>query len=405
MLARTTLGIKEGKIAEIRKNLDAAERMTLQDVIVIPGACDLHVHFREPGLTDKEDIESGSRAAAFGGVTFVADMPNTVPPTTTVERARRKLELFSEKSYVDFGIYGALVDRRNVKRLAPYCIGFKLYMSSTTGELLRDDHEEQRALIENATGTGRLVAVHAEEESLRNRIREENLRDHYRARKPECEISAVRRLASISDALGRSIHIAHATMKETVEAGRGSGLTFEVTPHHLLLDCDMPIGAAGKVNPPLRRREDRAALMKLFSEGGIDTLGSDHAPHTIEEKRDDFDYAPVGIPGVETMLPLLLHQVATGEIRLSVLVRAACERPAEIAGIKKGKIAVGYDADLVAVNLKKIRPIRGDLLHSKCGWTPFEGYRAVFPDAVLLRGTRIVEGGAIVSERIGRRAG
>jgi dihydroorotase len=179
-------------------------------------------------------------------------------------------------------------------------------------------------------------------------------------------------------------------------------LTSEVAPHHFLLDRSGNLGAFGKVNPPLRKREDRQALFQALKDGAFDVIASDHAPHTIEEKEEDFDYAPSGVPGVETMVPLVMQHVKDKQLELSGAIRRLCERPAEIFGVRKGRIAVGYDADLMIFDMAKISIIKADALHSKCGWTPYEGMNAVFPKAVFLRGRLMVEDGSQVGERMGR---
>jgi dihydroorotase len=405
LLVRTSVGIRNGRISSIRRGVEADERVIFENSIILPGAVDLHVHFREPGLTQKEDIKSGSISAAFGGVTCVGEMPNTVPPATTPERVERKIELFKKNSYVDFVVYAGLVKGVRVAALSKKAAAFKLFMGSSTGDLVCDDPELQDALIRSAAEAGRLVIVHAEDESRRNRISESNLRDHYRSRPPECETEAVKRLVGFSNRDYRPrIHVAHATLRESVEMKHPDNLSFEVTPHHLLLDYDMHLGTFGKVNPPLRRRDDRISLLRLLNSGLINTIGSDHAPHTVEEKQDDFDYAPSGVPGVETMLPLMLNLVANGELKLETLVRAVSEKPSKLLGLNKGKIAVGYDADLVVVNLRRTSVVKGEGLHYKCGWTPFEGFNAIFPERVYLRGKELIGGSAIADRPKARNA-
>ncbi|MCL5677666.1 MAG: dihydroorotase [Candidatus Thermoplasmatota archaeon] len=405
LLVKTSVGIRNGRISSIRRGVEADERVAFENSIILPGAVDLHVHFREPGLTQKEDIESGSLSAAFGGVTCVGEMPNTVPPAITPERVEKKIDLFKKKSYVDFVVYGGLMKGVRVAPLSKKAAAFKLFMGSSTGDLVCDDPELQMELIRSAAESGKLVIVHAEDESRRNRISESNLRDHYRSRPPECETEAVKRLIGFSNTdYHPRIHVAHATLRESVEMAHPDNLTFEVTPHHLLLDYDMHLGTFGKVNPPLRRRDDRIALIRLLNSGLVDTIGSDHSPHTPEEKADDFDYAPSGIPGVETMLPLMLNLVVNEEMKLETLVRAISENPSKLLHLKKGKIAVGYDADLVVVNLRRTSVIKGDNLHSRCGWTPFEGFSAIFPERVYLRGKELISGSAIAGRPKARNA-
>ncbi|MBX8632074.1 MAG: dihydroorotase [Thermoplasmata archaeon] len=405
MLVRTSVGIKDGIIISVRKGIDASERVSFDNSIILPGAVDLHVHFREPGLTQKEDITSGSISAAFGGVTCVGEMPNTVPPATTPDRVERKIELFRSKSYVDFIIYAGLMEGVRIGPLSSVAAAFKMYMGSTTGDLLCDDPDVQWDLIRRSAEAGKVVIVHAEEESRRNRISERNLRDHYRARPPACEIEAVRRLAVYSEREPKPrIHVAHTTVREAVDLNHPQNMTFEVTPHHLLLDYDMHLGSRGKVNPPLRRREDRTSLLRLLESGMIQTVGSDHSPHTLEEKGDEFDYAPSGLPGVETLLPLLLNMVANEELSMQAFVRAACEKPAQLLGLRKGRIAAGYDADFAVVNMKKSVQINADKLHYKCRWSPFEGMYGIFPDSVFLRGEEVIRNGALVGKPRGRNA-
>ena len=204
-------------------------------------------------------------------------------------------------------------------------------------------------------------------------------------------------------AKGCRLHVCHVSAKESIPLlANGHGLTSEVTPHHLLLDKDSKTGSHAKVNPPLRKREDRHALFKALQGGAFDVIASDHAPHTIDEKKEDFEYAPGGMPGVETMLPLMLHMVDEKHLELSELVKRVSVRPAEIFGIHKGKIAEGYDADLVVVDFSDCRMIKADHLHSKCGWTAFEGMPGIFPKKVFVRGKLIVENGEQVGEAIGR---
>lgn len=403
MLVRTSVGIENGRIVSIKKQIPAHEHESFENGLIIPGGIDMHVHFRDPGMTHKEDIGTGSMSALFGGVTTVLDMPNTIPPTTTPERLDKKLETFSRKSYTDYGAFAALIPGGRIGALARKAAGFKLFMGSTTGELLCSDPAAQSRLVESVAGTHLPVIAHAEDDQLRNRISESNLRDHYRSRPPESEIEAVKRLIAFSESARRPrIHVAHVSTPEAASLRHGQNVTFEVTPHHLLLDYEMPLGARGKVNPPLRRRDDRIALLKLVAADMIDTFGSDHAPHTGEEKQDDFDYAPAGIPGVETMLPLLLHLVEAGDIKLSTLVRMISEKPAEMLGVKKGRIAVGYDADLVVVDLRKMRAVDSEAMHSKCGWSPFDGQIAIFPEKVYLRGVKVVDGQSLQGKPQGK---
>ena len=395
------IGIENGKIVKIAKTLDGDRIWRFGNKAVLPGAIDAHVHFREPGMTQKEDFGSGSLAAINGGVTCVFDMPNTIPQTTTVAAIREKRKLAAAKSLVDFGLYAGVRKGVDVPALAKEAVGFKLYMASTTGELLVSSFDQIKDELTAIAQSGKVLAVHAEDEKLRSKEAEEDLSDHLRNRSNDCELSAIRKVKA---AAGHCrLHICHVSAHESIPELKASpGISSEVAPHHLLLDKDTKVGSHAKVNPPLRKREDRHALFKAIQGGTFDIVASDHAPHTIEEKREEFQYAPSGMPGTETMVPLLLHLVEENHLDIGGVVRRVCARPGELFGIPKGKIAEGYDADLMVVDFSSCISIRADHLHSKCGWTAFEGMPAIFPKAVFVRGELVIENGEQVGERIGR---
>ena len=395
------IGIEDGKIVKIAKVLEGDRVHRISSGVILPGAIDAHVHFREPGMTKKEDFGSGSLAAVHGGVTCVFDMPNTVPPTTTLSAMKEKKSLAGAKSLVDFGLFAGVRPGIDVPGLAKEAIGFKLYMASTTGELLVSSLDQIKPELATIASAGKVLSVHAEDEKLRHKEPEEDLDDHLRNRSNECETSAIKKIREA--AKDCRLHICHVSAKESVALVEGRrGLTSEVTPHHLLLDKDGKTGPHAKVNPPLRKREDRHALFKALQSGVFDIIASDHAPHTIDEKKEDFEYAPGGMPGVETLLPLMLHMVDEKHLELPELVRRVCVRPAEIFGIHKGKIAEGYDADLMVVDFSDCMMIKADRLHSKCGWTAFEGMPGIFPKKVFVRGRLMVEHGEQVGEAMGR---
>ena len=396
---RCCVGITDGRIAKIAKIIEGDRVFRYENKVVLPGAIDAHVHFREPGLTHKEDFGSGSRASVHAGVTCVLDMPNTRPQTTTVEALREKREFASAKSLVDFGLFAGVVKGMDVAALAKEAVGFKLYMGGTTGEMLVPSIEAVGPELAAIAGSAKVLAVHAEDEKLRKKEPEQDLEDHLRNRGNECETSAIRRIKDV--AKGNRVHICHVSAKESVPL-IGHGVTSEVAPHHLLLDKDNKLGTLAKVNPPLRRREDRQALFVALKQGAFDIIASDHAPHTIDEKKEDFDYAPSGMPGVETTVPLLLDLVHKKHLAIHDVVRRVCERPAEIYGIRKGRIAVGADGDLMVVDMDAARTIKADMLNSRCGWTAFEGMDGVFPSAVFLRGQLMMDGDDLVGERTGR---
>jgi dihydroorotase len=400
-LERCCIGIEAGRIVKIAKALDADRRHSFGSKLVLPAAIDSHVHFREPGMTHKEDFASGSLAALHGGVTCFLDMPNTNPRTTTPSALREKKALAASKSLADFGLFAGVQPGMDARALAKDAIGFKLYMAHSTGEMGVPSLDDIRTELGTISASGKVLAVHAEDESLRKKDIENGLEDHLRNRSNECEASGIRRI--MEAARQCALHICHVSARESLPllAGRRN-LTSEVTPQHLLLDKDARLASRGKVNPPLRTRADRYAMMQHLKEGGFATIASDHSPHTLEEKSEDFDYAPSGMPGTETMVPLMLQLVREKHLTLPGLVSRLCTRPGETFGVRKGRIAAGYDADLMVVDLSAGGEIRADELHYKCGWTAFEGLPAIFPRVVFLRGEIMVEDGHLVGEGKGR---
>jgi dihydroorotase len=401
-LVQLSIGIEDGRISKIARDLDGDSVYDYSSKLILPAAIDSHVHMRDPGATHKEDFSTGSLAALHGGVTCVLDMPNTEPPTTTMEALDDKSAIAASKSKVDFGLFAGVQPGVDIKRLASRAVGFKLYMAGTTGELLVPSLESVGTELGAVAASGKVLAVHAEDECLRQKNPESSLEDHLRNRRNECETSAVRKLRDLrSEQL--KIHVCHVSAMDSLPLlPRNGPITTEVTPHHLLLDKDSKLGAFAKVNPPLRRREDRQAMFKALKEGSFDTIASDHAPHTMEEKEEDFDFAPSGLPGVETMVPIMLQLVRDRHLALSSVVSGLCERPGELFGIAKGRIERGYDADLMIVDMMASTEIKADRLHSKCAWTPYEGMAAIFPKAVFLRGEVMTEDGSLVGEPAGR---
>lgn len=400
-LQQVCIGIEHGRIVKIRKLLKGERHLDFNYRLILPGAIDVHTHMREPGMTRKEDFSSGTISAVHGGVTCVFDMPNTKPPTIMREDVLEKKLLAAKKAWVDFGVFGGVSDASNPQRTADQVVGFKLFMSSTTGSVLLSGDKEVRRALDLIRPTGKVVSVHAEDEHLMLKKEERGIKDHAEARPTKAEASAIGRLAPFSQQ--NRINICHVTSREGVEALAKGSFTSEATPHHLLLDlASCTRKGFCKVNPPLRTKEDREALLAAFASGKISMLASDHAPHTVEEKEQEFDLAPSGVPGVETSFPLMMMLVKRELLRLEVLVKAACETPARVFGLNKGLIEEGRDADLMVLDPREIKPVSFRNLHSKCGWTPFEGQEAIFPQAVLLRGQLLVEDGGLVGERNGR---
>lgn len=393
------LGIDEGRIVSIKKILKGDKRITYSGKVILPGAVDVHVHFRDPGLTHKEDFQSGSISAAFGGVTCVFDMPNTIPPVISIDAAKEKLNIISKKAWVDFGIFGGCSSDADPQQISDLVVGFKLYMSSVSGPLLVKDEQEIGDILRAVIKTNKPLCIHAEDENLIVHGQASDLVDHECSRPIDAEVKAIKKIVSLYS--GKGVHICHISSSKDLEALEGTKYSTEVTPHHLLLDNQCGHGAFAKVNPPLRTKAERTRLFSAFVNGRFDVLASDHAPHTIEEKNEDFSEAPCGMPSVETSIPLMLALVKRDLVDIKVLMRSACEAPSEIFGIRKGRIDIGFDADLMVVDFKKIDKIKAEMLHSKCGWTVYEGREAIFPYAVILRGMPIIEENSIIGERMG----
>jgi dihydroorotase len=404
------LGVTGGRIAAI-DSIDegqAAEVFDAAGLTVLPGIIDTQVHFREPGLEHKEDLESGSRAAAMGGVTSFFEMPNTSPSTLSAEDLADKLARAEGRAWCDHAFFmGAarenLDDLPILERL-PGCAGVKVFMGSSTGSLLVDTDEDLRAVLANGA---RRVAIHSEDEArLRDRFAlvrgGADPGKHPLWRDVETALTATRRLLALARAVGRRVHVLHVTTAEELPllADNKDIVTVEVTPQHLTLaapECYERLGTLAQMNPPIREARHREALWRAVTEGLVDVIGSDHAPHTKEEKAGDYPATPSGMPGVQTLPVLLLDHLAAGRLTLARLVDLTSAGPQRIYGIAgKGRIALGYDADLTIVDLKARREITADWLQSKCGWSPFEGMRVTgWPMATILRGRIVMRDGEL----------
>jgi dihydroorotase len=407
------LGIEQGKIIAIKKSLKTDNHVNVGNNLILPAGIDLHVHFRDPGLTQKEDFSTGSQAAAFGGISCVFDMPNTQPQATSIQALKEKEQLASEKSYVDFGLYAAVSDE-NIGRLAeisPFCNGFKIFLGDSTNSLqLRT--QNLRIALHETNRTKKITLIHAEDEHClqTHKDKENNLIDHLRCRSAECEETAVRTIINNSHNLTSQIHICHLSSFEGFEILRKKphNISVGVTPHHLFFDVNTinTKQAFYKVNPPIRSSFDRDTLWYGVNHRFIDTFESDHAPHMEEEKDVEFNDAPSGLPGVETMYPLLLTSIKKEQITLNTLLALLCEKPAQLVNLPKGKIEVGRDADFIVVDLKKTETITAEALHSKCGWTPFEGFQGIFPSMMFIRGEKVIDDHHLLVKRgFGKKVG
>jgi dihydroorotase len=413
---RTNIAVTDGRIRAIGDLLgaSAADDLDLRGLTVLPGVIDTQVHFREPGLEHKEDLESGTRAAAQGGVVAIFEMPNTKPSTTTADAIRDKLARAQGRAWVDHAFFiGAASD--NIDHLAeweriPGCAGIKVFMGSSTGNLLvADDETLGRVLAQGF----RRVAVHCEDEGRlieRKHVAEEGAhpRVHHQWRDVETALMASKRLVALAEKAGRRVHVLHVTTAEEMEflAGHKDIATVETTPQHLTLaapECYERLGTYAQMNPPIRGIRHRDALWAAIADGVVDVLGSDHAPHTREEKDKPYPQSPSGMTGVQTLVPLMLDHVNHGRLSLERLVDLTSGGPARIYNIAgKGRIAVGYDADFTVVDMKAERTITNDWIESRCGWTPFDGQKVTgWPVATIVRGLTVMRDGQLLGSAAG----
>lgn len=395
------VGVRAGRIAAIGDltRASAAAELDIAGLHVLPGIIDTQVHFREPGLEQKEDLSTGTAAAVMGGVTAIFEMPNTNPATTTAEALEEKMERAAGRAFCDYAFYiGAghenIDDLAALERL-PGCVGIKVFMGSSTGDLLVEDDASLAKIL--ASGSRR-VTVHCEDEA---RLRErraiaEEAKDpaaHPEWRDPLTAFRATDRLLRLARAAGRRVHVLHVTTAEELQilAATKDLATVEVTPQHLSLrapGCYEQLGTLAQMNPPIRSGRHQEALWMALRGGVVDVIGSDHAPHTKEEKAFPYPQSPSGMPGVQTLLPLLLDHVSKGRLSLERLVDLTSAGPARVFGIAgKGRLAVGYDADLTLVDLQAKQTIHDSWIASRCGWTPFDGWEVTgWPIATVVRG-------------------
>jgi len=390
-----------GRIEAIGRSVPGVRRHDLGDRVLMPAATDAHVHFRDPGPSESaETIATGTIGAALGGVGLVGEMPNTEPPTDSAERLSEKEARVRGRAAVDVLLYATPPTPAAVGRLARHAGGFKLYLSPTTGIERVPTGPDLEALLRELARVDLPVAAHAEDPAgFRPGIQAVDPASWNEVRPVGAEGAAVARLLNAPEAL--RLHVAHVTTAAIGRSVRDRHLSFEVTAHHLLLSTAGGTDARWKVNPPLRTEAERAALWDDYRRGLVPILASDHAPHSKESKSAPFDLAPSGVPGVQSTLPLLLAQVARGELSLPVLLQTACDRPARLLGQPVGRLSLGHRANLLVVDFRARARIRGERLSSPCGWSPFEGAEAVFPTEHWRDGQRIVDGG----EYVGRPSG
>jgi dihydroorotase len=412
--ASVDVGIIGTKIVAIGPNLgDAGERIDCTGLDVLPGVIDSQVHFREPGLEHKEDLESGSRAAVLGGVTAVFEMPNTNPNTDSVARIEDKLKRAHHRMWCDHAFYvGATGD--NAEQLGelekmPGTAGVKIFMGASTGSLLVAEDE---ALARCLAHGKRRVAIHAEDEARMNARKDERIEgdpsSHPVWRDDESAMLATRRIVKLARDAGRRIHVLHITTPAELEflSQHKDIATCEVTPQHLTLageEAYPRLGTFAQMNPPIRSGAHREGLWQWLRQGVPDVLGSDHAPHTLEEKAKTYPNSPSGMPGVQTLVPLLLDHVANGRLTLRRFIDLTSAGPQRIFGlVGKGRIAVGYDADFTIVDLKKRWTMDEQWMASRCGWSPFTGMDVTGkPVGTIVRGHRVMWENQLAAQAVG----
>ncbi|MCX5497512.1 dihydroorotase [Kaistia dalseonensis] len=408
------IAVRDGRIAAIG-DVDprrAGKVIDCTGLHILPGVIDSQVHFREPGAEHKEDLETGSRAAAMGGVTAVFEMPNTKPTTTSADALADKIGRGRHRMHCDFAFWVGgtrenVGDIPDLERL-PGAAGIKVFIGSSTGDLLVDDDAGIEAILSK---TRRRAAFHAEDEARleeRKPLRVEgDPSSHPIWRDEIAALKATERLVTIARRTGARIHVLHISTAEEIDylAGHKDVATAEATPHHLTLSADdyARLGNLLQMNPPVRDARHRTGVWKGVAQGIIDVLGSDHAPHTLEEKAKPYPASPSGMTGVQTLVPIMLDHVNAGRLTLERLVDLTSAGPSRIFGIaRKGRIAVGYDADLTIVDMKRRETIRNGWIASRAGWTPYDGKRVIgWPVGTIVRGKRVMWDGELTAPSTG----
>ncbi|MCB1471789.1 MAG: dihydroorotase [Rhodobiaceae bacterium] len=412
---RRDVAIRDGRIVDIGTfdRAQAGEVINCKGLHILPGVIDTQVHFREPGLDHKEDLESGSRAAVMGGVTAVFEMPNTNPQTVTAEALADKLARARGRMHCDHaffigGTHDNAADLPELERL-PGCCGVKVFVGSSTGDLLVEDDAGVEAILSRIS---RRAAFHAEDEP---RLRErKGLRvagdpsSHPVWRDPTAALMATERLVAIARRTGKRIHILHISTGPEMDVlmANKDVATVEVTPHHLTLEapgCYQRLGTRAQMNPPVRDAAHKERIWHGVLDGTVDVLGSDHAPHTLDEKSGTYPDTPSGMTGVQTLVPLMLDHVNAGRLTIERFVDLTSHGPARIFNIaRKGRIAAGYDADLTIVDMKRSEQITNSWIASKSRWTPYHGETVTgWPVGTFVRGMKVMWQGELATPSSG----
>jgi dihydroorotase len=415
---RTSIASRDGRICAIGDNAHLGAKDVFDargSLHVLPGIIDSQVHFREPGLTHKEDIESGTRGAVLGGVTSVYEMPNTKPATTTESQFAEKLALSAGRTWCDISFFiGAApenIDTLEKLEQLPHCCAVKIFMGSSTGSLLIEEESTLRRILQRGK---RRVAVHAEDEA---RLRErKNLvagkndpRLHPFWRDELTAFIATERLIKLARETSRPVHVLHVTTAEEMAFLKNhlDIATVETTPQHLTLsapECYERLGTYAQMNPPIREKRHQHALWNAVNDGTVTVIGSDHAPHTREEKAKPYPDSPSGMTGVQTLLPIMLNHVHSGHLSLERVVELCSRGPAQIYGaLRKGELRLGYDADFTVVDLNKKSIITNSWISSRSSWTPFDGMSVTgWPIATIVRGQIVMRESELLGSPIGK---
>lgn len=413
---RADVGVKHGRVAAIGDlgQASAGERFDASGLTVLPGVIDTQVHFREPGLEWKEDLETGSRAAVLGGVTAVFEMPNTEPTTTDPAALADKLSRAKGRMHCDHAFYvgGTHENAAQLGELErlPGCCGVKVFMGASTGSLLVADDAGVAQVLKHIH---RRAAFHSEDEfrlaERRSLARTGDWTSHEEVRDAQSALQCTERLVALARQLGKRIHVLHVTTAPEMAflAAHKDIATVEVTPQHLTLTAPEAyerLKGLAQMNPPIRGAAHQAGLWRGVDQGVADVLGSDHAPHTLEEKARPYPASPSGMPGVQTLLPVMLDHVAKGRLSLERLVDLTSHGANRVFGIAgKGRLARGYDADLTLVDLKAKRVLAHADMATRSGWTPFDGMEVTgFPLATIIRGTVVMREGEIIAPSLGQ---
>ncbi len=409
------IGIVNGRIRALGAlgHADAGEVIDCKGLHILPGVMDTQVHFREPGLMHKEDLETGSRSAVMGGVTAVFEMPNTNPLTINAETFADKVSRAHHRMHCDFAFFIGGT-RENVQDLPelermPGCAGVKVFIGSSTGALLVEDDDSLRKIFNVIR---RRAAFHAEDEYRLNERKplriEGDPRSHPVWRDEAAALLATQRLVTLARETGKRIHVLHISTKEEIEYLRDHKdvASCEATPHHLTLaapECYERLGTRAQMNPPVRDASHRDGIWRGIEQGIVDVLGSDHAPHTLEEKSKTYPASPSGMTGVQTLVPMMLDHVNAGRLSLARFVDLTSAGPARLFNIAgKGRIAAGYDADFTVVDLKRRNTVTNDWVASKAGWTPYDGVEVTgWPVGTFVRGHRVMWQGELISPGAG----